>query len=81
MSPLDLWLNILLSAVAFGIIVGVPLWTVLRHPDRNPAETRRLPTYLRPQPRTRAAASPAPAWAPAANAASSRRELVGHGAR
>jgi hypothetical protein len=63
------------------MIAGVPLWMVLRHPDRKPAETRRLPAYLRPQRKARTATSPSPAWEPAANAARSRRELVGHGAR
>ena len=81
MSALDLWLNILLCTAAFGIIAGVPLWMVLRHPDRNPAETRRLPAYLRPQPRMMTVPSPTPAWEPAATAPRPRRELVGLGAR
>lgn len=77
MPAMDLWLNILLCTAAFGIIVGIPLWFIFRHPDRNPAETRRLPTYLRPQPRAETAAPPAPAWAPPAAGRSSRRVLAG----
>lgn len=67
MPVLALWLNILLGAAAFGIIAGVPLWMVLRHPDRDPAENRRLPAYLRPE--------------PDAETASPRRELAGLGTR
>lgn len=69
MPALALWLNILFGTVAVAIIVGVPLWMVLRHPDRNPAETRSLPAYLRVQ-RT-----------PPAGMASVRRELAGPRAR
>jgi hypothetical protein len=46
MSALVLWLNIPLEALAFGLMAGVPLWMVLRHPDRNPAETRSVPAYV-----------------------------------
>ncbi|MGH3278637.1 MAG: hypothetical protein ACRDNW_05800 [Trebonia sp.] len=81
MSALALWLNILLCTAAFGIVVGVPMWMVLRHPDRDPAETRRLPAYLRPEPKTETATPPAPAWAPSAGAASPRRELAGQATR
>lgn len=81
MSALTLWLNILLCATAFGIMTGVPLWLVLRHPDRDPAENRRLPAYLMPKPRTEATSVTAPAWAPPASAASSRRELAEQPAR
>jgi hypothetical protein len=81
MSALSLWLNILFCTAAIGIIVGVPLWMVLRHPDRDPAETRSLPAYLRPRPRTETATPPAPRWAPPTTAANSRRELVGQRTR
>lgn len=81
MSAIALWLNILLIAAAFGIIVGVPLWMVLRHPDRDPAETRTVPAYLRPRRRAVTATPPAPAWAPPAEAGNLRRELVGQGTR
>ena len=69
MPALALLLNILFGAAAVGIIVGVPLWMVLRHPGRDPAETRSLPAYLRVQ-RTLSAGM-----------ASARRELAGPRAR
>ena len=81
MSALSLWLNILFCAAAIGVIVGVPVWMVLRHPDRGPAETRGLPAYLRPRSRAETATPPAPRWAPPATAAHSRRELVGQRTR
>jgi hypothetical protein len=48
MSALVLWLNIPLCILAFGLMSGVPLWMVLRRPDRNPAETRSVPAYMTP---------------------------------
>lgn len=47
MSVLVLWLNIPLCVLAFGLMTGVPLWMVLRHPDRSPAETRSVPAYIK----------------------------------
>ena len=47
MSAQVLWMNIPLMIVAFGLWVGVPLWLVLRHPERNPKENRAVPAYLR----------------------------------
>ena len=47
MPALALLLNIIFGAIAVGIIAGVPMWLVLRHPDRPSAETRSLPAYLR----------------------------------
>jgi len=46
MSALVLWLNIPLMVLAFGLMTGIPLWMVLRRPDRNPAETRSVPAYV-----------------------------------
>jgi hypothetical protein len=46
MSALVFWLNIPLCVLAFGLMTGVPLWMVLRRPDPNPAETRRIPAYV-----------------------------------
>ena len=46
MTALVLWLNIPLCVLAFGLWTGIPLWMVLRHPDRNPAETDSVPAYL-----------------------------------
>jgi hypothetical protein len=48
MTAQVLWLNIPLMILAFGVWVGVPLWLVLRHPDRHPGENRSVPAYLRP---------------------------------
>ena len=44
-----LWLNVPLMLLAFALCAGIPMWLVLRHPDRNPgpAGTRDLPEYLR----------------------------------
>jgi hypothetical protein len=42
-----LWINIPLMVLAFALWVGVPMWMVLRHPDRHPRETRTVPAYLR----------------------------------
>jgi hypothetical protein len=42
-----LWVNIPLMVLAFGLMTGIPLWMVLRRPDRNPAETRSVPAYAR----------------------------------
>jgi hypothetical protein len=42
-----LWITIPLVVLAFALWVGVPMWIVLRHPDRRPGETRIVPVYLR----------------------------------
>lgn len=55
-----LWINIPLMVLAFALWVGVPMWMVLRHPDRHPRETRTVPAYLR----QRAEASARPAVLP-----------------
>jgi hypothetical protein len=41
-----LWINVPLMVLAFGLCAGISLWLVLRHPDRNPSETRGVPEYL-----------------------------------
>jgi hypothetical protein len=51
MSAQVLWMNIPLMIIAFGLWVGVPLWLVLRHPERHPRENRAVPAYLREQQR------------------------------
>ena len=51
MSAQVLWMNIPLMIVAFGLWVGVPLWLVLRHPERPPEENRAVPAYLQMQQR------------------------------
>jgi hypothetical protein len=51
MSALVLWINIPLMVLAFGLMVGIPLWMVLRHPDQHPKENRSMPAYLVPRPR------------------------------
>jgi hypothetical protein len=42
-----LWINIPLMVLAFALWAGVPLWMVLRYPERHPRETRTVPVYLR----------------------------------
>ena len=32
------WLNMPLAAAFFAAWVGVPMWLILRHPDRGPAQ-------------------------------------------
>ena len=41
-----LWINIPLMVLAFALWVGIPMWVVLRRPDRDPSETRTVPAYL-----------------------------------
>jgi hypothetical protein len=48
-------MNVPLMVLAFGAWVGVPLWLVLRHPDRHPSESSSLPAYLRETSRRRPA--------------------------
>jgi hypothetical protein len=54
MSAEFLWINIPLMVLAFAIWVGVPLWIVLKYPDRHPRETRTVPGYLQEQAANRA---------------------------
>jgi hypothetical protein len=42
-----LWINIPLMVLFFGLWVGIPMWLVLKHPDRHPRLTRTVPAYLR----------------------------------
>jgi hypothetical protein len=75
-----LWITIPLVVLAFALWVGVPMWIVLRHPDRRPGETRIVPVYLR----QRAVAGggyrglPAQRLAPAPDRGE-RRELISAG--
>jgi hypothetical protein len=46
MSAQVLWMNVPLMVLVFGLMVGIPLWMVLRRPDRYPAETRTVPAYI-----------------------------------
>ncbi len=57
MTAQVLWMNIPLIVLAYVLWVGVPMWMVLRHPDRHPRETRTVPAYLRQ--RAEASARPA----------------------
>jgi len=48
-----LWMNIPLMVLAFGLMVGIPLWMVLRRADwHGKQETLTVPAYLarRPHP-------------------------------
>lgn len=61
-----LWINIPLMVLAFALWVGIPMWMVLRHPDKAPAETRSVPSYMRQRTANRAGADrrrPVPAYA------------------
>ena len=60
-----LWMNIPLMVLAFALWVGVPMWMVLRHPDRHPRETRTVPAYLRQSAGARATVLPGQRQAPA----------------
>lgn len=42
------WLlsHILAAVALFGIFSGIPLWLVLRHPDRSPHDTETRPAYM-----------------------------------
>jgi hypothetical protein len=46
MTAALLWINVPFMVLAVAIWVGIPLWLVLRHPDRDPRETRTVPAYL-----------------------------------
>ncbi len=42
-----LWMNIPLMVLAFGLMVGIPVWMVLRRSDwHGKQESRSVPTYL-----------------------------------
>ena len=42
-----LWMNIPLMVLAFGLMVGFPLWMVLRRQDwHGKQETRTVPAYI-----------------------------------
>jgi hypothetical protein len=42
-----LWMNIPLMVLAFGLMVGIPLWMVLRRSDwHGKPEARTVPAYL-----------------------------------
>ncbi len=69
-----LWINIPLMVLAFALWVGIPMWMVLRRPDRDPRETRTVPAYLR-QRGVPSRAFPAQRQTPA-EAYAERRELV-----
>ena len=47
MTAQFLWINISFAVVFIALWSGIPLWMVLRHPDRDPRETRTVPAYLR----------------------------------
>lgn len=40
-------INISLMVVFLAVWAGVPMWLVLRRPDRHPREARTMPAYLR----------------------------------
>ncbi len=46
MSAIVLWINIPLMVLAFSLMVGVPLWFVVRRPSWHTRENRSLPAYM-----------------------------------
>ena len=68
-----LFMNIPLMVLAFALWTGIPLWMVLRHPDRHPRETRTVPHYLQAR---YGAAAPAVMRAAAALPAQSRHQAA-----
>jgi hypothetical protein len=42
-----LWTNIPLMVLFFALMVGIPMWIVLKRPDRHPRHMRAVPAYLR----------------------------------
>lgn len=74
------WLNIPLIVLALAVWVGVPMWIVLRHPDRRPGEIRTVPVYLRQRAGTSGGYRGSPAqWKAAAQDRAERRELISAG--
>ena len=53
------WMYIPAALVFFGLWSGIPMWLVLRHPDRGPA-----PLAVQPPARTRPAAPAEPQITP-----------------
>jgi hypothetical protein len=68
-----LWINVPFMVLFFALWAGIPMWVIVKHPDRHPRETRTVPAYLRQ--RVPAVGLPAQRPAPARSAAE-RRELV-----
>ena len=70
-----LWINIPFMALFFALWAGIPMWMIVKRPDRHPRETRVVPAYLRQHaPVGPPAQRPAPAGFEA-----DRRELVSAG--
>ena len=67
-----LWINIPFMVLFFALWAGIPMWMIVKHPDRHPRETRTVPAYLRQRV---PAGSPAQ-WPAPARSAAERRELV-----
>jgi hypothetical protein len=66
-----LWINIPFMVLFFALWVGIPMWMIVKRPDRHPRETRTVPAYLRQRVPAR---RPAPA-----RSAAEHRELVSAG--
>jgi hypothetical protein len=62
------WLNIPLCALIFGAVFGIPVWLVIKHPDRAPLPADGSDTIPQAHPFTLAAPSTVarPALAPSA---------------
>lgn len=69
-----LWISVPFMVILFGLWTGIPLWMVLRHPDKKPtAADRSLPLYLRWRERE---STSRPDGAPAADAVRSMAHLA-----
>lgn len=68
-----IWVNISFAMLFIALWSGIPLWMVLRYPDRHPREARTAPAYLRQR---TAAGLPAPRRTPSGDSLQ-RRELAG----
>jgi len=57
-----LWINIPFMVLFFALWAGIPMWMIVKRPDRHPRETRTVPAYLRQcMPADLSAQRPAPA--------------------
>lgn len=73
-----LWMNIPLMVLAFGLMVGIPLWMVLRRSEwHGKQETRSLPAYLARRQAIRAAMVRVPRTTGYEGNRSTRRPLTG----
>jgi hypothetical protein len=67
-----LWINVPFMVLFFALWAGIPMWIIVKRPDRHPRETSTLPACLRQR-----VPADLPAQGPAqARSEAERRELV-----